>query len=199
MKKTITKLILVIFLCISSFYFGVTYDAKNTNKVDTSSIDSVVYVIDTVYAGAKDSIKKIEDKKTQVDGVYVEKIKNLDSLKLDTSSLKKTFDSIFTKTEPDSFTTVGYSQIYGALVINSKYMRDSTKLLLTDTQLKICTIGLDSMYSLSHELSDTAKKVAIREYIKGYKQSTEDHTKIMLSSATATFALGILLGVFLVR
>lgn len=196
MKSKLTMFIVMLAMCVCSFFVGRTYSPVIVN---TSKIDSIEVKIDTVYKHTTDTIRILNYQKIKVDSISHSQISNITKLKSDTSAIKKVFDSTFVKSSIDSLANVGYSQIYGALVVNSKYMRDSAKLSITETQLSICGNALDSMYVLSGTLADTARSIAKQEYNRGYVDGNKIGFKTVISVATVATLLGLASGIYLTK
>ena len=186
---------IIIALCGLSLY------QHNMNKSDgvlgVSTIDSIVAVSETTYTHIVDTIKYIETKKVEANVKYGKDVGYIASIKGDTSLLKKAFDSVYTVVKPDSFTTVGYSQIEGALVVNSKFNRDSTKLSLTETQLSLCNNGLTELKNINISLADSAKSLVKINYANGFKDGSGNTIKYSIYSGVGGLVLGIIGGVLI--
>ena len=198
MKNNIIVVVLIILVSFASFFGGIKYSTTN-KSVDTKKIDTIAARIDTIYSHTTDTIRVLKYKKELADANFSKESGHLYSIKKDTAAIKKQFDSVFVKTKVDSNTSVGYSQIFGALLVNDKYVRDSTKLLLTDTQLTVCEHGLDSIHTNAIRLADTAKKVAIEQYKKGYGEGKANTTKTLLTSVIISILLGFGIGAYAVH
>ena len=191
MKNNIIVVVLIILVSFASFFGGIKYSTTN-KSVDTKKIDTIAARIDTIYSHTTDTIRVLKYKKELADANFSKESGHL-------YAIKKQFDSVFVKTKVDSNTSVGYSQIFGALLVNDKYVRDSTKLLLTDTQLTVCEHGLDSIHTNAIRLADTAKKVAIEQYKKGYGEGKANTTKTLLTSVIISILLGFGIGAYAVH
>lgn len=190
--------IILLVLIIGAFFGGIKYSTSN-NVVDTNNIDNILVRIDTIYLKTTDTIKILKYKKELVDANFTKDTENLSKIKNDTNKLKKQFDSVYIKSINDSNTNVGYSQIYGALLINDKYTRNYTKLLLTDTQLTVCEAGLDSLHINGIRLADTAKKDIVVQYNKGYSDAKLNTFKVTITTFIISILLGFGIGEYLIH
>lgn len=170
---------------------------KSGGVVGVSTIDSIVAVSETTYTHIVDTIKYIETNKVEANVKYDKDVGYIASIKGDTSLLKKAFDSVYAISQPDSFTNVGYSQLDGTLIVNSKFIRDSTKLFLTESQLSICTTGVTELRNINVSLADTAKSLIKVNYTKGFKDGSGNTVKYSIYSGVGGLIIGIISGVLI--
>jgi hypothetical protein len=190
-------ILIAIIVALSGLLIYQNRSARLDGVIGISTIDRLVEVSETTYTHIVDTIKYIDTKKTEVNVKYNRDAEHIASIRGDTSLLKKTFDSVYVISEPDSSTDVRYSQIEGALVVNSKFIRDSTKLFLTENQLSTCTTGVTQLRNINVMLADSSKSLIKVNYSKGFSDGSGNTIKYSIYSGVGGVIFGIIFGVII--
>ena len=189
-----TPILIAILLFLSYFLYN-KVETTDTKQQNIEKVDSLKHKTDTIYVEVHDTIWKIGKAKEKVEAEYSDKIEKLPSTN-DTSSLKKLFNSTFTRDGDTTSTPVAYTQVKKTLVVNEKFNRDSTLLHLTNSQLSLCTLGLTKLKNTSDSSLDSAKKLIIKSYDDGYSKGSYNNKKNLLYGGLGIFVLGFLGGHF---
>ncbi|MCK9428400.1 MAG: hypothetical protein M0R17_00135 [Candidatus Omnitrophica bacterium] len=181
---------------ILAVVFGILFFTnRSTKHVDLGSIDSSKSKIETLYVHNTDTLYKLGQNKLRIDTAYVLDSIYLTKLATDTSKEKKVFDSIFPINKLDGTSTnVGYSQITKTIELNNKFVRDSSKLSITNVQLGICTTTVSNMVKLSDSALDASKIVVKSAYDSGYSNGAIISKKNTILGGVILFLSGYLIG-----
>ena len=180
---------------ILAVVFGILFFTnRSTKHVDLGSIDSSKSKIETLYVHNTDTLYKLGQNKLRIDTAYVLDSIYLTKLATDTSKEKKVFDSIFPINKLDGTSTnVGYSQITKTIELNNKFVRDSSKLSITNVQLGICTTTVSNMVKLSDSALDASKTVVKSAYDSGYSNGAIISKKNTILGGVILFLSGYLI------
>lgn len=189
--KTITA-ILIIIAIISAFFGGMKYNNKSVQY--DSFFDSTKNKIETTYVNKIDTIRLRGKQIHTIDSIFIVDSTNISKIKSDTTKLKYVFDSVYLADSIDSATTVKYSQIYSAIETHTKFFRDSSKILLLDSQIQTCTTGLTELRNTAVELVDTAKTIAKIEYSRGYSDGSGKKLKTYFTVGAVALIIGFIVG-----
>jgi hypothetical protein len=181
---------------ILAVVFGILFFTnRSTKHVDLGSIDSSKSKIETLYVHNTDTLYKLGQNKLRIDTAYVLDSVYLTKLATDTSKEKKVFDSIFPINKLDGTSTnVGYSQITKTIELNNKFVRDSSKLSISNVQLGICTTTVSNMVKLSDSALDASKTVVKSAYDSGYSNGAIISKKNTILGGVILFLSGYLIG-----